>query len=232
MSTEERIKRPEPERTQPIRSWSTLFGAPEPGGKSLQDVVSRSVDLGYRVVDEYVRQGQRAAQRLGERSYRPENMVSDVQELTARLAQYASEFLGVWFELLELAASGSAARRMAAANGAPAGPAPPPAAPAREPSRPPRVRIEVASAQPAEVELDLRPEAAGAALVVHALRCANPATPRMTDVTLDLRSPDDPLTLRIRVPGDQPPGVYTGVILDERTSLTVGTVSVRITPGP
>ena len=85
MSSDARIKRPTLERTQPIRQWSTLFEAAgssaspsdpaqgaEPrreGGSALGDVVSRSVDLGYRVVDEYLRRGQAAAKRVGERSY-------------------------------------------------------------------------------------------------------------------------------------------------------------------
>ena len=84
MSTKDRVTRPEPERTHPVRSWSTLFGAPERDG-GRDDVVSRSVDLAYRVVDEYVRQGQKTAQRLSERSYAPEAMARDVQDLTTRL---------------------------------------------------------------------------------------------------------------------------------------------------
>src|SRR5205823_14082767 len=65
----ERIKRPKLERTEPIRSWSALLGVPgagggdgrAPGSASLEGVVSRSVELGYRVVEDYLRQGQRVA---------------------------------------------------------------------------------------------------------------------------------------------------------------------------
>ena len=72
MSTRERIKRPEPERTQPVRNWSTVFGAPSrttpPGVPSSTraptDPVARGVEAGYRVVDEYLRQGQSVARTM------------------------------------------------------------------------------------------------------------------------------------------------------------------------
>jgi hypothetical protein len=58
MSAKKRITRPELERTEPIRRWPTLFGAPGSGAPegedqsraegrgSLNDAVSRYVDLG------------------------------------------------------------------------------------------------------------------------------------------------------------------------------------------
>src|SRR5438128_27418 len=60
VSASDRIRRPPLDRTEPIRAWSSLFGA-----GPLNDVVTRSVELGYRVVDEYIRQGQKAAARFG-----------------------------------------------------------------------------------------------------------------------------------------------------------------------
>jgi hypothetical protein len=236
MSTDERVKRPEPERTGPVRNWSTLFGGADTADAgSLGDAVSRSVELGYRVVDEYVRRGQKAAQRLSERPYGAEGVVRDVGELTARMAQYAADFLGVWFQFVELAAAGSAARAAASSPNGDAGPAP---GPAPTPPTPEaavernRVRIEVASTQPAEVSLDLRPEAARMRLVVHALRSVDPAKPHLTDVVLESGHAEEPLSVRIRVPADHPPGVYNGLIVDEGTSRLVGTLTVRVGSGP
>ncbi|MEO6601419.1 MAG: hypothetical protein ABIQ16_16200, partial [Polyangiaceae bacterium] len=84
----ERIKRPPLPRSEPIRSWSTLFGAPGEatgatantppfgipgmphipgipglnGGAGLgPEAVRRGVEMGYRVVDEYMKQGASAA---------------------------------------------------------------------------------------------------------------------------------------------------------------------------
>jgi hypothetical protein len=207
----------------------------------LNDVVSRSVDLGYRVVDEYIRQGQRAAQRFGERSFGPEAVVTETREMADRMAQYASDALSLWFEVLELAGTSGAWRGMAAAaDGLRAGAMPTSAgngvasspttgdAIAPVPLDRTRVSIEVVSPHPTEVALDLGPEANAGALVVHGLRATDPEKPRLVDVTLRADSEGAPLRLRIRIPEDQPGGTYSGLIVDERSSRPVGTLTVRI----
>src|SRR5688572_28553371 len=70
---QERVKKPEPERSQPIRNWGVLFGAPSstaPGANAPPgDPVSRGVELGYRVIEEYLRQGQNVARAMGVPSF-------------------------------------------------------------------------------------------------------------------------------------------------------------------
>lgn len=227
MSERERVTRPVPERTGPIRSWSTLLGAGPvargPDQPGATDVVSQAVSLGYRVVEEYLRQGERAARVLGGRTDGVATGSRDVQDLTARMAQYVQDFLGLWIELVELAAAGTTLRRPAppATNGA----APPPAAPVPTSPSLMRVRLEVASARAVEVTVDLRSEASSAPLVVHDLRAAALDLPRLTGVVLE---PGDPPCLRLRVGNDQPAGVYHGVIVELPTSRAVGTVTVRV----
>ena len=180
---DERTKRPQPERTDPIRSWSALFGAGASAGRaadeggtgrrreppSLNDVVSRSVDLGYRVVDEYIRQGQRAAQRFSDRSYGPDAVVTEVREVADRVTQYSSDMLSLWLEFLELAGTGAAIRSFGSAvNGATVSDPPTAAAAAdaerahpserAQPSERARVTVAVTSPYPTELSLDLRPE--------------------------------------------------------------------------
>jgi len=245
MTPIERITRPMPERTGPIRGWSALLGAAAsrngdagtPGGATLGGVVSRSVEVGYRVVDEYLRHGQRVAERLGDRSLTPGTMVQDFQELTARMARYASDLMDVWFQLIELAAGRAAPARPSGDRGAPAdppagSPEPPAAAPAERDAHDggARVCVEVASLQPAEVTLDLRPGSAGLSLVVHSLRAAEPDKPRLTEIALEPASEEGVRRLRIRIPPEQPPGVYNGLIIDGRTSRPAGTLSVRVGP--
>ena len=241
MSDQERIKRPKLDRTQPIRTWSTLFGAPAATGDterpaSLQDVVSRSVDLGYRVVDEYIRRGQKAAQGISNRSYGSDAVSKDMQELTGRMSQYASELATVWVDLLQLAVGNALSGAPPQGNGGRVGT---PGAPATAStngaansetlsSAPTRVKIEVASARFAEVSLDLRAGATTRPLVVHALRAVDPAKPRLTEVAFKSATGDEAASLRLRVPADQPAGIYNGLIIDEETSQPVGTVSVRI----
>jgi hypothetical protein len=244
MSTDERSKRPKLERTQPIRSWSGLFGGATPaeprnatapaGGASLNDVVAKSVDLGYRVVEEYIRQGQKAATRFGGGTYSPEAAASDVQDAAARMAQQASDFMTMWAEFMGVGAWGTMGR--AGGNGPVA--SPPAAEPARERRLDPlaadavdrgSMRLEILSRRPTEVQLDLRTQATGT-LVVQGLRAVDPEKPKLADVVLRPATRDDPPTVRVRIPDDQPSGVYRGLIVEEETSRLVGSLTVRIIP--
>lgn len=205
----------------------------------MNDVVSRSVDLGYRVIDEYIRQGQRAARRFSERSSGTGTMTNDLQEIATRMLQYTSDFAALWFEFMQMAAGSATRWSMPPADGfgAPArtangSPTPPPRTSVSTKSDAAdvtRVRIAVTSPQPTEVCVDLRPQTAGRALVVQSLRAVDPSKPRLSDVDIVGARGDEPLTVRILVPAGQPPGVYNGLIIEEETSRPVGTVSVRIT---
>ena len=238
----DRITRPEPARTEPLRSWSALFAGPVGAarggaGGSLGEVVSRSVDLGYRVVDEYVRQGQKAARRVSERTWEPDAMARDAQDLMARMMQYGSDFMAVWVELMELttggvpwmqgAVPGWPARRATNGHDPEPGPEAPPAADVPASGRA-QVAVEVASKQPAEVTVDVAADVDADALVVHALREADAKKPRLRDVGLRRRTPGGSLVLTLRVPDRQPAGMYNGMIVDTTTSRPVGTVSVRL----
>lgn len=253
MNQQRRIKRPKLERTEPIRNWTTLLGggtaarteantasgdAPANAAGSAErgspfgDVIARSVDLGYRVVDEYVRQGQKAAERLSGRGAAPETIATDMQDAALRMTQYASDFVGLWFEVLGLTTPGAEGRAWSAPSAA--------GSAAPEPSRPAstapagdatRVHIDVASVHPVEVALDLRPAAAHCPLAAQPLRAVGPELPPLTEVSFTRVSADEPVRLRLRVPAEQPPGVYNGLVTDERTNRPVGTVSVRVGRG-
>jgi hypothetical protein len=252
MSVRKRITRPEPERTEPIRRWPTLFGVTGAAAaaregtsgaaprRSLNDAVSHSVDLGYRVIDEYIRQGQRAAQRFNDRSYSTQAMTNDVQELAMRVGQYASEFAAVWLDLVQATMAGVAERRPAAgSNGdGAAGAVAPSARPAAVPAaahggsaaaaEPARVRIAITSPRPAEVSLDIRPDSTARPLLVYALRAVDPDKPRVTDVVFEAARNGEPATLRLRVPAEQPAGVYSAVIVEADTNRPAGTISLQI----
>lgn len=135
------FRRPELPRTQPLRNWAGLFGgaASVPGAGPavaaargfmdaaasaatgaalpLGDAVARGVDMGYRVIDDYVRRGQQAARSAWSPSSPTAGQTSeaapaDVQRLMGRMLQYASDFTSVWFEMLNLATSTAAAARL------------------------------------------------------------------------------------------------------------------------
>src|SRR5205814_1549673 len=121
VSASDRIRRPPLDRTEPIRAWSSLFGA-----GPLNDVVTRSVELGYRVVDEYIRQGQKAAARFGSPSLGTETMASDMQDLGVRMVQYTSDVFGLWFEMMNVMLAGGSPFRPGNGHAAPPPPADPP----------------------------------------------------------------------------------------------------------
>jgi hypothetical protein len=224
----DRPKRPPLPRTNPIRTWTSLFGGSTPEAPTtgaappadLGNVIARSVELAYRVMDDYVQQGQRAAERIAGRAYGPDAWVTDAQDVTARVARYASDVMGLWLDAFD------GARPAAAPTAA----APPPSNGAPAPARngAPWIVIEVAAAQPAAVTLDLRPGAAAGTLIVHALRDADVDKPPLRDVAVEPSPGDGPARVRVRVPPGQPAGTYHGLIVDEATNRPVGSVSVRL----
>ena len=241
MSAQKRVKRPSPARTQPVRNWSSIFGGgaangsegvvdPATGG-TVNDLVTRSVQLGYRVVDEYIRQGQRAAQRVNERSYDPQAMAGEMQQMASQMGRFASDFAALWFELMRMTAPGMA--------GVP--PVSAPAKPRRAKSAAPdaasesqqsdtesvRVKVEVASVRPAEVAVNLTAAGDGRELTVSDLRAVDPKLPVLQGVAF-ANGGGGERTLRVRVPNDHPAGIYNGLILDRDSGRPVGTVSIKI----
>jgi hypothetical protein len=262
MSDRARVKRPEPSRTQPIRNWSTLFdpagrftppgfpGQAEPGPRpsSPADPVSRGVEAGYRVMEEYMRQGQNVARMMwapyGGNGAPP---ADEMQQRMGAMFRQATDLAMMWLDMAGMGWMGGMGGRPPTAPGSvavgpfPTGgepPAPAPvhdnpgrrAAPQPERSDQTAFTIEVESARRTEVSIDLRPRSAELRLRVPDLRASDPLLPRLTDVTIEGAQDEDRVRVCIRVPPDQPPGIYSGIILDERTSLPRGTLSVRVAP--
>ena len=112
----------------------------------------------------------------------------------------------------------------------------PPKAVAPEPPAEPQgmaplgLTLDIQSARRVEVSVDLRPRSSGLPLVVHDLRAPEPDKPRLTGVKIEGLPDEERVCLHLQVPEEHPPGVYSGLILDERTSLPRGTLTVRIPP--
>lgn len=251
MTAPPRKQRPIPERDRPVRSWSTLFGpSPErkvnvgvPTEESKRDnsdvgrTLTDSVGLGYRVIDEYLRQGQQVA-----RSFNPgsTSLPEDATQMSQRLMQYGWDFAGLWFEMWSKMSSsgmgpsspfsppaGASAPAKASAGAAVEGPsgtanvAAPPANGGRE-----RVVVTISSQRPTTAALEVRP-GTGANLVVHALRAEGHDAPPIRDITLE-RHEDGSLALRVVIGAEQPAGIYNAMILDATSNLPQGTLSVVI----
>lgn len=252
MSGEERAKRPSLDRSTPIRSWNGLVRPPEsprgPGGAAdaapdaaeaartdrVDDVIVRSVELGYRVIDEYVKRGQAAAQRMQHGAYGANDMARDAQGIAGQLVRSATDLAGAWAEFFTLANGNGNGHAAPHANGAPtpngdasvSGAAPSDSGPASaESSAPPwRVRLRVRASRPVETALDLAAVPSDHAVVVHALRAADGGEGRLDDVTVEAAA--GVATIVVAIPAAQAAGTYTANVFDDVTNLPAGTITV------
>jgi hypothetical protein len=252
MSSSTRHKRPELDRFEPMRSLTGLFGPPRNGAPprgtsaasgtgSGADGVSRGVDLGYRVIEEYMRQGQSFARSVWSPRFAQEALGADPQQLAGRMYQYASDFAGAWLEYLQAMMAqvpsapipqpgGHVAGFGLGDNGAATVAAPPAARPetTADAATAPTASVQIASRRRTEVTADLKPGPLDGTLSVFDLRARDASLPRISGVAADVSKTEHRITLRIEVPDDQPAGIYTGLIVDDATNLPRGTLTVRV----
>lgn len=276
MSNGQRLRRVDPQRTEPIRNWSTLYQpseserAEQPSSNSTDDnrahpihpadtahpagpadsahtgrgneTVSRGVKLGYEVIEEHLRQGQKVAQMLGDSTSGRKSVEGNIRAMAERIFRYSADLGSLWVDFIDsVVGSPEAVRDLASmfasnekfenqkfeeaqTNGRESGP----------------VCVEVVSARPARVTLDMRPESAGRRLIVHDLRAAGSEMPPLTGIRFvtgrtdalrtDALRTDALPYFRISVPAQQPVGSYHGLVMDQDSGQVCGTLSVRISP--
>jgi hypothetical protein len=187
--------------------------APEPAlHEPAREGASGAVGVGYRVIEEYLQQGRRAAEALGLDPSGSPAAGSSFQSLTARLFGDAL----VWLEhlaRLTTAPADEGARSASSAAGD--------AAPATG------FRVRVAGAAPLDVDLQIRAGTEGRALGVHDLRSTDSETPPLRGVELVHA---ERWQVVLRVPGAQPAGLYTGIVYDRSDGSICGTLAVRVGP--
>ncbi len=224
-----------------------------PGGAG--DPVSQGVQMGYRVIEEYMRQGQNVARMFGmpypggampggpmPGGSMPGFAIPGAAPGGApmeALFRSFSEFMNLWMQVVGGRAPASGVAGPFAMGGEPTPVTPPSPSVVPQPAQAPvpqqaeapvSLTLELESPRRTEVSFDLRPRSMGLPLVVHDLRAPESDKPRITGVGLETVPDEERLVLRLRIPADQPPGIYSGIILDERTSLPRGTLTVRLAP--
>jgi hypothetical protein len=257
VSDSDRFHRDDPKRAHPRRNMSEGLRSddpwsvrPEPGrpgqfrdaGASGEESVSNGVDDAYRVADEHMREGQWRAGSRNQRSYdwrspgygapfgygyggrSPDGLLEQVMR--------------VYLDMMSLA--GTMMNGLARPPYPPQYPPPYPRPPfegRREPeyhyapdpaprARSAGVRVEVSSSQPNYVALDLKPLRPGVSLAVPPLRALNNKLSELRDIEFD--SSNDHYVFRVRIPDAQPPGLYSGVVVDSRTGEPCGTLAVQV----
>ena len=152
-------------------------------------------------------------------------------------SKVARDFAAAWMDLMQTT-TGRANHRPASEPrpdvpgfdiNAPAPSAPTPVADAEvgPTARRAPLTLQIDSKQRVEVAVDVRPDPEGGPIVAHDLRAIDPALPRIEEIQVE-RAPGDGLVIRLRISDKQPPGVYAGVVVDQRTNLPRGTISVRV----
>jgi hypothetical protein len=240
---DERARRPDLPRSEPIRSWATLFGADSgaaraqaayaASARSASSSVQRGVELGYRVIDEYLRQGTSAAEAFT-RPGRPAALpYGDFSQMAERMLRSAQDFSSLWFDMMGTLMSnapGQAAEAAHSAGGAraeswPREPAP--RAENRAGAEPERWRVVARIDSTCPHELTVTLDDASDAILLQPLRAATGATE--LDASLELSEPPAKVArLHVRVPAGTPIDRYTGAVLDAVSGRPVGRVTIAL----
>ncbi len=213
-------------------------------GKGRPPGVSDGVAAGYQVIEDYIRQGQDFARKFW--SATPASATTARNNVAERMIRSASDLASLFSEFLQTVtlpanrpSPGSAPIPDFGLPGSGPGPAPPrpPASngrsktagdpPAHAEPAPP-IWIDVRSRQRVEVSVDLRPGEWRRTLVAHDLRAADPSIPRLAGPRIETLAKERRVVVRRQVPDRQPPGVYSGLIIDGKTNLPCGTLALRI----
>jgi hypothetical protein len=238
MEQQQRIHRPDPVRTEPNRdSAAFIFNATTGGGPKLTpepkksagtpDDVAYGVTLGYQVMEEQIREGQRLAQRLRQAcDLKDITNSEDISPLVGRVLHVYRDLGAVCFEAAE-ALLRSPALRVALSRvwqgKAENGPEP-------DSGTDTVCAVEITSLRPTQVTLKLGRGSRSSSPLVHALHAHDVAIPSLTNVRFTLEPATKVPMLHVNIPDTQPPATYTGVVVDGATNEPCGTLCIRLMP--
>ena len=248
MAKRERLQRQDPKRTGPIRNATNYFHdsrswtdeAPDGGRRpdqheqsgSLEDVVTDGVKLGYKVIEEYLRQGQRTAQWIRNTSHEQDGSKGgNTEELLENVLRLYKDMTGIWVDALSVIVRspgflswltgterGNRAEPSQNEHGEPS--------PANGTAT--KIAIEILSVRRAQVTLDLGGTHTHYPPLVHALYASDPSIPPLTGISFRLERKSMVPILQLKIPAKQPAGMYTGVVVDRQTNDPRGTLCVRV----
>jgi hypothetical protein len=246
MTGPERFHREDPERTTPRRGmggidrsdpWSVkapLF----PGDRTEADPVDEGVSAAYRVMDEHLREGRRRAERVANRwdqeGPHGRRSLEDVRTLAHRIVSIYADSIPILIDLIrslggsllsgyrEYGTDSSAnyqreegGRASVASSGR------------RRGDNGAHLSLEVSSNRRLQISIDLA-DPDNSNLVVPALVDLDPAKSPLRQISFITNPRHRRRALSIVIPHDQPAGIYTGAIADERTGVPCGLLSVEI----
>jgi len=211
------------------------FGSQTRGnGKDHGDnIVSRAVELGYNVIEEQLKQGQKAAEQLASGNVDAMQMDGNASEMAERIVRFYSDMGALWTEMLQSLTRTGAMRDLImdsipGTSWQTGGASTQRNAPTDEHRS--EIVVEINSPAPtgARVSVDLKYDKETSSMMMQPLHARDPDKPPLSDVHLIPAEDGWPPTLRVTIPEGQPHGTYSGVILAASTDEPVGTVCLRI----
>jgi hypothetical protein len=208
---------------------------------SAGETVDSAVKLAYQVFGDYLRRGVEAAQQQGEQSGRQNPWVfptpglpSSMTAIPLQLFRAWAQLAATWAELSMLPGAAEGVRQMSkmvedfwAVTGVSNGDKPKPEAEPQQRRAAIRCAVEIASAQPVEVDIEFDPPNGVVPMIqrLHPLR--GDAAP-LAGLEFHYDAQTGGAKLQLAVPPNQEPGRYVGTIFDDRDDRACGSVRVRV----
>jgi hypothetical protein len=237
MSNRKRLHRGDPELVGPIRDFSKLYSRPEsvngthPAKPVASDTsrkagggpLAEGVGLAHTVIEKYIAEGRRTAEGFSSQPYSTRATNDNLQDILERMLRFQAEMLPLWIETLTTLVKVDPSR-----NGHAPAPDSWPRPNGAQKTETMAVSIEVVSLRPVQVSVELRPNSEAQSLVSLGLNAVDSSKPVLTDVSFVPDEVPGRIKLRLRIPESQPPGTYSGVVVNRDTGETRGTLSIRI----
>jgi hypothetical protein len=241
MDDSNRRKRPPVERTQPDRSWMNGSSGPAAPGKSSdpREAGYHAINNAYRLIDEYVRQGQRMAENLWMPLGGSGGRTASAFNAPERLMRAMGDMTMAWVEMMEQFTKNAQSKPEQGPAGS-AGPFAstrvdqPPGAPSAEPAPAPStaktpvqaLKLTLDARGRVEISVQLGDGARLDRLETTELRSFGSDAQPISGVELSGVT-EDPV-LRVRVPEGQPPGTYNGLFLERGSQRPCGTITLVV----
>jgi hypothetical protein len=232
-----RMTRPKLARSGPRRDFSALLKGSNVTDRptaqadaesgvaagTLNGAVAEGVRLGYSVIQEQIRQGQRLAQQIsgGLGGIGAVGGSKDLAHLAQRMLHFSADLGAMLVDLSSVLWPTMGPRAASSIGAETAGASPNGAAGTAA------VTVEVEANRRTKVMLDLRLGTGSAKLTTPGLHSLGGNASPLTEIAFGFGEDHSP-ELRVKIPPDQPAGTYSGVIIDMDTHEPRGTLSVRV----
>jgi hypothetical protein len=261
--TGKRMRRDDPDRETPDRRASEHIrrnaGSQNDGkrgngdddskrriSETVQQAISGMVQQSSAFIEEQIRAGQLAAERLRDGITNSTQLNADINTLVENLVATTKDVGATWLDLISIIIR-SIGTQQPNGGGSSGGTTRHPAGPGVTVSRtgisggattvssitpaeatisgvPPQIVVKGANVK--SVVLDLRPPSLRFVPFARQLMAAD--SKRSLSANFSVSSDPPRLALTVNVPRDQPPGIYTGAIVDSSTNEAGGTLSVTV----